>query len=198
MENFAKLVEQIKKQARTEISEGAVTQSYRGDKEKVIYLLNLALATEIVCVLRYQAHYEAGKGIHSPAIVEEFLEHAKSEQEHADMLANRISQLGGTPNYDPRGLTERAQTQFSVGETLSEMLKEDLIAERIVIGIYQEFIRMVGNNDPTTRRMLEKILEDEEDHADELSSFLFGMGEQDAQKESVLSKKRAVSHLHIQ
>lgn len=198
MENFNKIVEEIKRQAETDLSAGALTYSYRGDRKKVLEILNQSLATELVCVLRYKAHYEAAKGIHSPAIVEEFLEHAKQEEEHVDKIANRISQLGGTPNYDPSGLAERAHTKYAVGETLADMLKEDLIAERIVIGIYQEFIRIVQNDDPTTRIMLEGILKDEEDHADEISSFLFGMGEKDEYQAGSFQKKRAASQLHVQ
>ncbi len=198
MEKFDKVVAEIKKQAETDLSAGAVTYSYKGDRQQVIEILNQALATEMVCVMRYKAHYEAAKGIHSAAIVNEFKEHAESEQEHADLIANRISQLGGTPNYDPTGMAERSHTVYSVGETLQEMLKEDLIAERIVIGIYQEFIRMIQYDDSTTRIMLEGILKDEEDHADEIASFLYGMSHAEEHADTPYQRKRSTPQLHVQ
>ncbi len=163
----------IRKSAREHLESGAVTSTYVADQAMVIQLLNGALATELVCVLRYKAHYEMAKGINSIAIAEEFNENAKKEQEHADKLAKRISQLGGKPNYDPKGLCERAHTDYVEGASLKDMIKEDLIAERIAIGIYQECIRYIGNDDPTTRILLEEILADEEEHADELSNILF-------------------------
>lgn len=157
-----------------------ISFAYSADKAMVQQILNAALATELVCVLRYKVHYEIARGIDSITIAEEFKEHAENEQEHADKIAKRISQLGGKPNYNPKGLSERAYTSYVEGSTLKEMVKEDLIAERIVIGIYQECIRYLGNDDPTTRILLEEILADEEEHADDLSNLLFEMGQKTA------------------
>src|SRR3989344_3558524 len=136
MSNFADLIGEIRKRARENMDQGAVTDSYKGDKQLVVKLLNDALATEIVCVLRYKSHYHLAKGIQSQSVAEEFLEHAGQEEEHVEFLADRISQLGGRPNYSPYGLEERAHTEYIEGDTLKEMLREDLVAERIAIGIY--------------------------------------------------------------
>jgi bacterioferritin len=155
------------------MEEGAVTESYRGDVNKTIEILNEALATEIVCVLRYMHHYFMATGVHAKSVADEFKEHADDEREHADSLAERIQQLGGKPNFDPRGLLERSVSQYVEGETLAEMIREDLIAERMVIEVYQEMVRYFGDNDPTTRVLVEELLKKEEEHASDLSDLLY-------------------------
>lgn len=177
MKDFVSEIKKIKQKAREQVLDGALTYAYGADLEKVIALLNQALATEVVCVLRYRFHYESAKGMNSMSIAEEFLEHADNEQEHVNKIATRISQLGGKPNFNPAGLAERSQTDYVEGNSLREMINEDLIAERIVIGIYQECIRYIDNGDPTTRRLFEDILADEEEHATELSDLLSGLDE---------------------
>jgi bacterioferritin len=172
---FLSDVSELRRRARQHIEEGAVTGNYAGDRETIIKILNEALATEIVCVLRYKRHYFMAQGIHSDPIAQEFLQHANEEQGHADQLADRITQLGGSPNFNPDGLTSRSHSEYVEGANLLEMIKEDLIAERIAIESYTEMIRYVGDNDITTRRMLESILAVEEEHADDLASFLADM-----------------------
>lgn len=168
-------VEELRRRARQHIESGAVTEGYRGNRETVIKLLNEALATEIVCVLRYKRHYFMAQGIHADPIAQEFLQHANEEQGHADQLAARIVQLGGAPNFSPDGLLTRSHSEYVEGQTLVEMIKEDLIAERVAIDSYTEMIRYIGDDDITTRRLLESILAVEEEHADDLSSFLADM-----------------------
>ena len=168
-------VKELRRRARQHMQEGAVTEGYRADKETVIKLLNEALATEIVCVLRYKRHYFMAQGIHSDPIASEFLQHANEEQGHADQISNRIVQLGGAPNLNPEGMLMRSHSEYVEGQNLVDMIKEDLVAERIAIDSYTEMIRYVGENDITTRRMLEGILAVEEEHADDLSSFLADM-----------------------
>jgi bacterioferritin len=168
-------VQELRRRARQHIEEGAVTDAYRGDRETVIKLLNEALATEIVCVLRYKRHYFMAQGIHADPIAQEFLTHANEEQGHADQIAARIIQLGGAPNFSPDGLLSRSHSEYVEGTTLIDMIKEDLVAERVAIDSYNEMIRYVGDNDVTTRRMLEGILAVEEEHADDLASFLADM-----------------------
>ncbi|HEX6159905.1 MAG TPA: ferritin-like domain-containing protein [Thermoanaerobaculia bacterium] len=165
-------VTELRRRARQHIESGAVTDGYRANRETVIKLLNEALATEIVCVLRYKRHYFMAQGIHAEPIAQEFLQHANEEQGHADELASRIVQLGGAPNFSPDGLLSRSHSEYVEGQTLVDMIKEDLIAERVAIDSYTEMIRYVGDDDITTRRMLEGILAVEEEHADDLSSFL--------------------------
>jgi bacterioferritin len=165
-------VKEIRRRARKHIEEGAVTEGYAADRETVIKILNEALATEIVCVLRYKRHYFMAQGIHSDPIAQEFLQHANDEQGHADQIAARIIQLGGAPNFSPEGLTSRSHSEYAEGETLVDMIKEDLIAERIAIDTYTEMIHYLEQKDITTRRMLEGILAMEEEHADDLASFL--------------------------
>ncbi|PYQ27586.1 MAG: bacterioferritin [Acidobacteria bacterium] len=172
---FLSDVQELRRRARQHIETGAVTDSYRGDRETVIKLLNEALATEIVCVLRYKRHYFMAQGIHADPIAAEFLQHANEEQGHADQLAGRIVQLGGSPNFSPEGLLSRSHSEYVEGQTLLEMIKEDLVAERIAIDSYTEMIRYIGDDDITTRRILESILAVEEEHADDLSSFLADM-----------------------
>ena len=165
-------VQELRRRARQHIEEGAVTDGYRANRDTVIKLLNEALATEIVCVLRYKRHYFMAQGIHADPIAAEFLQHANEEQGHADQLAGRIVQLGGAPNFSPDGLLSRSHSEYVEGQTLVDMIKEDLIAERIAIDSYTEMARYIGDDDITTRRILEGILAVEEEHADDLSSFL--------------------------
>jgi len=165
-------IQTLRKRARQNIEDGAVTTGYAADREGVISLLNAALATELVCVLRYKHHYFMAKGIHSEAVKAEFLQHANEEMTHADRLAKRIIELGGEPNFSPIGLSERSHAEYVAGNTLSEMIKEDLIAERIAIESYREMIAYLNENDPTTQRMLKEILAMEEEHAEVLASLL--------------------------
>src|SRR5579862_3960576 len=173
MPNFVTDVEDIRRRAARKIQEGAVTDTYEGDVEQTISILNDALATEIVCVLRYMHHYFMATGVHAMAVRDEFKEHADAEREHADRIADRIQQLGGKPDFNPASLVQRSASQYAEGKSLSDMIKEDLIAERIVIEVYQQMIRHFGNSDPTTRVMIEEILTDEEEHASDLSDLLF-------------------------
>jgi bacterioferritin len=168
-------VKELRRRARQHIEMGAVTDEYRADRDTVIKLLNEALATEIVCVLRYKRHYFMAQGIHADPIAAEFLTHANEEQGHADQIAGRIIQLGGQPNFSPEGMLTRSHSEYVEGTTLIDMIKEDLIAERVAIDSYTEMIRYVGEDDITTRRMLEGILAVEEEHADDLASFLADM-----------------------
>ena len=165
----------LRKRARQDVEEGAVTKGYAADKEVVLELLNEALATELVCVLRYKRHYFMAKGIHSESVKPEFLAHAKEEMAHADRIAKRITELGGEPNFSPDGLSERSHAEYVPGDSLISMIKEDLIAERIAIESYREFVAYLANNDPTTQRMIKEILAMEEEHADDMASLLEGM-----------------------
>lgn len=174
--NFVADIEAIRKRAREHMGDGAVTGGYKADREKVIELLNQSLATELVCVMRYKRHYFMAQGINSEAVASEFLEHAGEEQAHADRIAERITQLGGAPNFNPEGLTKRAHSQYVEGSSLTDMIKEDLVAERIAIEIYSEIIRFLGDDDPTTRRIMEEILSNEEEHADDMSNLLSRLG----------------------
>jgi bacterioferritin len=166
----------LRERARRTLDDGAVTPSYALDTETVVKLLNEALATEIVCTLRYRRHYFCAEGIHSESIKQEFLEHANQELAHADRIAERIVQLGGEPDLSPQTLTQRSHAEYVEGKTLRDMIRENLIAERIAIESYREMIQFVGEHDPTTRRMLETVLADEEEHADDMSSLLKQMG----------------------
>ena len=165
-------IKTLRERARKHIEDGAVTAGYRAERETVIKLLNEALATEIVCILRYKRHFFMASGINADAVAQEFLQHATEEQTHADQIAARIVQLRGSPNFNPEGLTIRSHAEYVEGNTLVEMIREDLVAERIAIDSYGEMIRYLGDKDPTTRRMLETILAMEEEHADDLSSLL--------------------------
>jgi len=162
----------IRKRARNHLKEGAVTEGYHGDREQIITLLNGVLATEIVCTLRYKNHYFLASGIHSEAVAKEFLEHANQEQAHADMISRRIVQLNGEPNWSPEGLAARSHAEYVAGVSLKQMIEENLVAERIAIDTYREMIVYIGNDDPTTRRVLEEILEQEEEHANDLATLL--------------------------
>lgn len=165
-------VQAIRAKARQDIESGAVTDTYRADRQTVLKLLNEALATEVVCVLRYKRHYFMAHGLNAEPVAAEFAEHAAEEQAHADRLAERIVQLGGEPNLSPEGLTQRSHSEYVEGDTLQDMIKENLIAERIAIDSYRRMIEYVGDKDSTTRRLLEDILASEEEHADDLSDFL--------------------------
>ncbi len=162
----------LRARARKHIEQGAVTQTYDLDSDVVVKILNEALATEIVCVLRYKRHYFMAKGIVAGSVAQEFLEHANDEQQHADRIAERIVQLGGEPNFSPDGLASRSHSEYVPGDTLVDMIKEDLVAERIAIDSYREIIQFLGDKDPTTRRMMEEILASEEDHADDMADLL--------------------------
>jgi len=172
MPHFVKDIEEIQKRARQKIEDGAVTQTYGLDKDKVCEILNEALATEIVCVLRYMHHYFMATGVHGAAARDEFKEHADEEREHADEIAERIQQLGGKPDFNPKSLLERSVSHYIEGENLADMIREDLVAERVVIDVYSEMIKYFGDKDPTTRTMIEGILEKEEEHASDLSDLL--------------------------
>src|SRR4051794_30113991 len=165
-------IQTLRKRAREHIEQGAVTPGYKADRETVIKLLNEALATEIVCTLRYRRHYFMASGIHAQAVAAEFLEHANEEQGHADLIAERIVQLGGAPDLDPQGLAVRSHAEYVEGDSLLEMIKEDLIAERIAIESYGEIVRYLADNDPTSRRLMEQILATEEEHAEDLRTLL--------------------------
>lgn len=166
--------EQLRLNARKHVESGAVTETYTLDRKKVIELLNAALASEWICVLRYLRHYYMAAGLMMDPIKGEFLEHAKQEQEHADMIAERITQLGGAPDLNPAVFADRSPTQYQEGADLQEMIKENLISERIVIDYYRELILYIGDQDTTTKRIIEHILAEEEDHADELANMLQG------------------------
>jgi bacterioferritin len=169
-------VKTLRKRALEHIELGAVTPGYKAKRETVVKILNEALATELVCVLRYKRHYFMASGIHAQSVAQEFLQHANEEQAHADQIAGRIVQLGGAPNFSPEGMLSRSHAEYVEGGTLVEMIREDLVAERIAIDSYREMIVYCGNDDPTTRRMLEGILAMEEEHAEDLGTLLQEMG----------------------
>lgn len=168
-------IQTLRSRARKHIDEGAVTTGYAADRQTVVRLLNEALATELVCVLRYKRHYFMAKGINSDSVKAEFLEHANEEMAHADRVAKRIVELGGEPDFSPDGLSVRSHAEYVEGDTLNAMIKEDLIAERVAIESYREMIAYLVDNDPTTQRMLKEILAMEEEHAEDLSSLLTSM-----------------------
>lgn len=168
-------IKTLRQRARQEIDKGAVTPGYNADRKHVIKMLNEALATELVCVLRYKRHYFMAAGIHAAPVAAEFLAHAAEEMSHADLLAKRIVELRGEPNFSPDGLAERSHAEYVEGDSLKSMIEENLIAERIAIESYREMAAYLGTEDSTTRRMLETILASEEEHADDLASLLVGM-----------------------
>src|SRR5579871_5173406 len=172
-------VEAIRRRARQHIDEGAVTSNYGAEKPSVIKLLNEALATELVCVLRYKRHFFTAKGLTSQAVAQEFAEHAR-EEEHADQIAERIVQLGGEPDFSPIGLAERSHAEYITGDTLADMIREDLVAERVAIESYRDAVDYLGQDDPTTRRLLEQILAVEEEHAEDLLSLIEDIGKSPA------------------
>lgn len=169
---FLSDIKNIRERARANMRDGAITDGYTADRETVIRILNEALATEIVCVLRYKHHYYAADGLNAEAVAAEFLEHAQQEQDHADQIAERIAQLGGKPDMSPDTLTSRSHSEYIEGDTLKEMIQEDLVAERIAIDSYREIIQYLGDKDPTTRRLMEEILAVEEEHADDMAGLL--------------------------
>ena len=173
MATFTKDIEEIRQRAMQKLEDGAVTDSYKLDKNRVVDILNEALATEIVCVLRYTHHYFMATGVHGQAVRDEFKQHADEERAHADLIGERIQQLGGKPDFNPGSLLQRSVSQYIEGETLADMIREDLVAERVVIDVYQRMIEFFGVADPTTRRMIEHIKEQEEEHASELSDMLY-------------------------
>lgn len=177
---FLSDIQAIRRRAREHMDQGAVTEGYRADAATVVRLLNEALATEVVCVQRYKNHYYLASGIHSQAVAEEFLEHANEEQQHADRIAARIIQLNGKPNLNPEGLLTRSHSEYVEGDTLVDMIREDLVAERIAIESYSEIIRYLGQNDPTTRRLMEDILANEEEHAEDLKTLIERLGKEAA------------------
>ena len=161
----------LRERARQHVEDGAVTEGYSADREKIIQLLNESLATELVCVLRYKRHYFMASGIKAAAAADEFLEHATQEAEHADKLAERIVQLGGEPDFNPDNLSKNSHAQYVAGNSLKEMVLEDLVAERIAVDSYREIIQYIGESDPTTRRIFEDILAQEEEHADDMADI---------------------------
>ncbi len=174
MSNFTD-IKIIRERARSEIQDGAVTQDYQLDKDEAIRVLNEALATEIVCVLRYRFHYFMATGIHKDGAAAEFLEHSNEEQQHADRIAERIKQLGGKPEMNPAIIAKLSHSEYVEGNSLEDMLKEDLVAERIAIQTYREMINFFGEKDPTSRRLMEEILAVEEEHADDLADLIFAV-----------------------
>ncbi|HEX7370239.1 MAG TPA: ferritin-like domain-containing protein [Rhodanobacteraceae bacterium] len=169
-------IQTIRQRARKHMHRGAITPSYTLDRDTVLKLLNEALATEIVCVLRYKAHYYLASGINAKSVAAEFQEHADEEQQHADMIAERITQLDGKPNFEPDGLSGRSHAEFVVPEDLPSMIEENLVAERIAIDSYREIINFVGDQDTTTKRLLESILAQEEEHAEDMKTLMEDFG----------------------
>ncbi|HVZ17807.1 MAG TPA: ferritin-like domain-containing protein [Terriglobales bacterium] len=173
MPHFVQDVEEIRQRARQKIEDGPITSTYELDKDQTVEILNEALATEIVCVLRYMHHYFMATGVHGAAARDEFKEHADQERQHAEKVADRIQQLGGKPDFNPKGLLERSVAHYVEGETLADMIREDLVAERVVIDVYREMIKHFGDKDPTSRIMIEDILQEEEEHANDLADLLY-------------------------
>ena len=169
---FLSDIQEIRRRAREHVEKAAVTPDYKADLDTALKLLNEALATEIVCVLRYRRHYFMASGIHREGVAGEFKQHSEDEQKHADQIAERIRQLGGAPDFNPQGLLTRSHAQYSEGGSLVDMIKEDLIAERIAVESYTEMVRWFGDRDPTSRRMMEEILAKEEEHADDMATLL--------------------------
>ena len=177
MTEFLTDIETLRRNARQHIEQGPITEAYGADRARVIAVLNEVLATELVCVLRYKRHYYMAEGLNSGPVAAEFLQHANEEQGHADMVANRIVQLQGEPDFNPATLVQRSHAEYAPGSDLIDMIREDLVAERVAIASYQEIVRWLANNDTTTRRMIEDILAVEEEHADDLLTLLKEMGQ---------------------
>ncbi len=173
--SFLTDIQKLRDRAREQIESGPVTPDYGLDRERAIAILNEALATELVCVLRYRFHYHMATGIHSSAVAGEFLEHANEEQAHADKLAERIKQLGGKPEMNPAVFPLHSHSEYKEGSSLADMIRENLIAERIAIESYREMVRFFGDKDPTSRLLMEQILANEEEHADEMADLLFAI-----------------------
>jgi bacterioferritin len=176
MNEFVADIKEIRRRARRHLDQGPVTEGYKADQKKVVAVLNQVLATELVCVMRYKRHYYTASGIHAEPVADEFREHARDEQEHADRVAERIIQLRGEPDFNPEGLALRSHSEYTEGRSLVEMIREDLVAERIAIESYSDIVRWLGNDDPTSRRVIEEILQKEEEHADDLSNMLRSLG----------------------
>ncbi len=172
MKEFLTDVETLRKRAREGMEKGPVTDAYGADVQRVVHVLNQALATELVCVLRYKRHYFTARGLNAQSAAAEFLQHAGEETEHADRIATRITQLGGQPDFNPDSLSGRSHSEYDSSLELEAMIKEDLVAERVAIASYSEIIAWLGNGDPTTRRMLEEILAVEEGHAEDMLDLL--------------------------
>ena len=177
MSDFQSDIETLRRNARAHIEQGPITEAYGADRNRVVAVLNEVLATELVCVLRYKRHYYMAQGLHSSPVAQEFLQHANQEQGHADLAAARIVQLQGEPDFNPATLVQRSHAEYAPGTDLVDMIKEDLVAERIAISSYQEIIRWLGTADPTTHRMMEDILVVEEEHAEDLLTLLADMGQ---------------------
>lgn len=175
----------LRERARKHVEDGAVTEEYKADRAMVLKLLDEALATEIVCSLRYKRHYYTAHGLASLSVAEEFREHAREEEQHAERFAARISELGGSPNFSPHGLAERSHAEYVEGNSLMEMIREDLIAERIAIESYREIITYLGDDDPTTRRLFEDVLAVEEEHAEDLASLTSRLGKEESSRAPV-------------
>ena len=186
---FGADLKQIRRRAREHLAEGAVTQNYKGNVEESIAILNQAVATEIVCILRYKFHAVCAAGLASEAVKEEFAQHAKEEEQHLDLLTERINQLGGKPDLNPEGLASRAASEYVEGDNLVDMIKEDLVAERVAIETYRDMVRYFGDNDPTTRVILERILAQEEEHANDMHDLLVAHEGQPMLESSDDSKK---------
>ncbi|MBI5172267.1 MAG: bacterioferritin [Candidatus Melainabacteria bacterium] len=169
---FSANLTEIRRRAREHTHGSSVRAGYDGNRRQIVKILNEALATELVCALRYKRHHYMGKGIHSESVVKEFGEHAREELAHADRIAERIVQLNGEPNFDPEGLAGRSNAEYVACDTLTEMIKENLVAERIAVDIYREMIKYVGDSDPTTRCLLESILATEESHLEDMANFM--------------------------
>ena len=179
MSEFLSDIETLRRNAREHIDRGPITEAYGADRDRVVAVLNEVLATELVCVLRYKRHYYMAEGLNSGSVAAEFLQHATEEQGHADMVANRIVQLQGEPDFNPATLVQRSHAEYAPGSDLIDMIREDLVAERVAIASYQEIVRWLGHNDTTTRRMIEDILAVEEEHADDLLTLLKERGQPD-------------------
>lgn len=173
---FLSDVQELRRRARQHMDKGPITESYKGDVKAVVNILNQALATEIVCVLRYKRHFYMARGINKDSVAAEFLAHANEEQGHADLIAERITQLGGAPDFNPEGLATRSHSEYVEGDSLLDMIKENLVAERVAIESYTEIIRYFGDKDPTSRRLMEQILAVEEEHANDMADLLEQQG----------------------
>jgi bacterioferritin len=174
--DFLTDIKTLRERARAQVEAGPITEAYGADRERVIAVCNEALATELVCVLRYKRHYYMATGLASQAAAAEFLQHANEEMGHADQIAGRITQLQGEPNFNPDGLTSRSHAEYVEGDSLHDMIREDLVAERIAIASYQEIVRWLGDKDPTSRVMFEGILAVEEQHAEDLLNLMTTQG----------------------
>lgn len=176
MPDFLTDVKTLRERARAQLDQGPITEAYGADRERVIEVLNQVLATELVCVLRYKRHFYTAKGLDAGPVAAEFQQHANEEMQHADMVAKRITELQGEPDFSPHGLATRSHSEYVEGDTLVEMVKEDLVAERVAIASYQEIVRWLGDGDPTTQQVIKTILAVEEEHADDLVNLLQTMG----------------------